>query len=218
MDVEMNVETNLDTYVGATERGPTRRYDPIIGTLVAITDDHEPVVEFDAPDGEPRRRTAFSTVRIEDGAVGHSVELMFVRGDLDRPVITKVATTLDWQAELQVRWDALGRRVQGIEPWPHEMEKLALEARVLACVAAWFAAEGNITHAASKLRTSRRALRQYVKLWKEQNPRLVPRRPAKERKHGRRRSRANVRKSAVERPVPVTDGSVERDDGSTVDG
>jgi hypothetical protein len=198
--------------------GPARCYEPVIGTLVAVTDDHEPVVEFGGPEGKARRRTAISTVKIEGGAVGHLVELGFVRGDLDRPVITKLAPSLDWQPQLQVRWDALGRKVLGLESGTHEIATLVEEFRVLACVTVWFEARGNITRAAKSRDTSRRSLRYYVNLWKAQNPGLVPRRPVKERKVKPRKSRAKARQPKVEGHAPAPDGGSERGDGSMADG
>ena len=201
-----------------TECGPNRRYEPIIGTLVVITDDYEPVVEFDAPDGEARRRTALATVKIDGGAVGHPVVLMFVRGDLDRPVITRLAPPLDWQRQLQVKWDALGRKVLGLESGAHAIAKLVEEFRVLACATAWFEAHGNITHAAKSRSTGRRSLRLYLDIWKAHNPGLVPQRPVKERQPRPRKSRARARKAKAQGHAPAPDGGVERRDGSMADG
>jgi hypothetical protein len=223
MEMETYVDRSAKTTDPKTEhdwtadvegRETTRRYEPVIGTLVVITDDHEPVVEFDALDGEPRRRTALATVRFDRSAVGHPVELMFVRGDLDRPVITKLVPSPAWQAELHARWDALGRKALGVEPWPDKFDKLFQEAKRLACVAAWFEAQGNITRAASTLRTSRRLVRGQLNAWKSQNPRLVPRPAAMERMPTPSSSSTNAHEPEAEGRAPVPDGDGERSEGS----
>lgn len=64
------------------------RYDAVLGTVVEAMPGHDPEVEFEGADGEILRRPAISTVPIDRRAVGHPVVLMFVGGDLDRPVIT----------------------------------------------------------------------------------------------------------------------------------
>jgi hypothetical protein len=63
------------------------RYDAVLGTVVEVVPGHDPVVEFEV-DGEVLRRPAISTVVVDRHAVGHPVVLMFVGGNLDRPVIT----------------------------------------------------------------------------------------------------------------------------------
>ena len=72
------------------EPGPTSapHYDAVLGTVVEATPGHDPEVEFERADGEIVRRPAISTVAIDRRAVGHPVVLMFVGGDLSRPVIT----------------------------------------------------------------------------------------------------------------------------------
>lgn len=72
------------------EHGSTSapRYDAVLGTVVDATPGHDPEVEFEGTAGEVRRCRALSTVPIDRHAVGHPVVLMFVGGNLDRPVIT----------------------------------------------------------------------------------------------------------------------------------
>src|SRR5690606_9623491 len=72
------------------EPGPTSapHYDAVLGTVVEATPGQDHEVEFEGADGEIVRRPAISTVAIDRRAVGHPVVLMFVGGDLDRPVIT----------------------------------------------------------------------------------------------------------------------------------
>ena len=218
---------------GDPEPGPTRRYEPIVGTLVVVTRDRELLVEFDGPEGECRRRTALAITPIESNAVGHPVELMFVEGDLDRPVLTKL---VDWKVELWARWAALGRKALGYEPGPWKVEALAEECKVLVCVAAWFREHGNKTHAANLVGTSRKVLRDRTAEWKSANPRLVPVPLVKELEAKARRSRAKARKPNAEGhapasagscehggartdgPASVRDGGIERDDGSVADG
>lgn len=70
---------------------PAPHYDAIVGTLVEAAPDEDPMdpmVEYEGPDGAVLRRAAATTVELEPEAVGHPVVLMFLRGDLDRPVIT----------------------------------------------------------------------------------------------------------------------------------
>jgi hypothetical protein len=138
--------------------------------LVEVSQGGEPLVELDGPDGEDRRCTAFATVPIDAGMVGRPVELRFV-GHQARPVITRV---IDVRAELRARWDALGRKVLGLDPDPRKLIALVEELRVLACTAAWLDADGCITHGAVRIGTSRRSLRVHVRRWTRHNPRLVP--------------------------------------------
>ncbi|MCH9684672.1 MAG: hypothetical protein K0V04_24770 [Deltaproteobacteria bacterium] len=72
----------------AFPESPVRHYEATIGTLVEAAVDSDPVVEFEGSDGEVVRRTAVSTVPVEADDMGHPVVLMFLRGDLDAPVIT----------------------------------------------------------------------------------------------------------------------------------
>ncbi|MCA9653243.1 MAG: hypothetical protein KC501_25235 [Myxococcales bacterium] len=142
----------------------------VIGTLVEILRDGEPVVEIDGPDGEEQRCTAISSIHIEATMVGQPVELTFV-SDLARPVIVAV---IDVRAVLRARWDDLGRKVLGLDPVQHKLSAMLGELRVLACTVAWLDAEGVITHGAERIGTSRRSLREHVRRWKRLYPRLGP--------------------------------------------
>lgn len=144
--------------------------EPVVGTLVAMSRSGNPLVELDGPDGELRRCTALAGVPVEADMVGRPVALTFV-GDLDQPVITRV---IDVRDVLRARWDALGRKVLGLDPGPRKLSVLTEEMRVLACTAAWFEANGSITHGAACVGTSRRSLRVHVRRWTAHNPRLVP--------------------------------------------
>lgn len=64
---------------------PTPHYGVMLGLLV---DFQPPIVEFEDPDGDIIQREALCTIALNSSTVGHSVVLMFVDGDLDRPIIT----------------------------------------------------------------------------------------------------------------------------------
>ncbi|MCX4240174.1 DUF6484 domain-containing protein [Paraliomyxa miuraensis] len=142
----------------------------VIGTLVELLTDGEPVVELDGPDGEEQRCTAIASIQIEATMVGQPVELTFV-SDLARPVIVGV---IDVRAVLRARWDDLGRRVLGLDPVPSKLSAMVGELRVLACTVAWLDSEGVITHGAVRIGTSRKSLREHVRRWKRLYPRLGP--------------------------------------------
>lgn len=74
----------------APEPTAVQQFGALLGTLVEAPGGAGPVVEFAAPDGEVRRHVAATTVQIEAGTLGHPVLLMFLDGDLARPVITGV--------------------------------------------------------------------------------------------------------------------------------
>jgi len=71
-----------------TGRGPVPRYGTVLGTLVDVREPLAPVVEFEGVDGQVVRRSALTTVPIEPSAAGHTVVVMFVYGDPERPIIT----------------------------------------------------------------------------------------------------------------------------------
>lgn len=80
-----------------------------------------------------------------------------------------------WRAALEGKWEALRRQVLALDPtskW--KMAELGQECQDLAAVAAWYEAHGNITRAAERLGTSRRALRERVAKWKQSNPHALP--------------------------------------------
>jgi len=67
---------------------PSPRYGTILGTLVDAREPLAPVVEFEGVDGQVVQRSALTTVPIESNAAGHTVVVMFVHGDPERPIIT----------------------------------------------------------------------------------------------------------------------------------
>lgn len=74
----------------APASAPPKQYSAIVGTLVERGEDGALVVEFAAGDAEVRRCLAVATVEVAAGTLGHPVLLMFLGGDLERPVITGV--------------------------------------------------------------------------------------------------------------------------------
>jgi hypothetical protein len=84
----------------------------------------------------------------------------------------------DWRAALAVRWQALGFEILGLGPTPRRtLSELARECEAIVVVVALFEALGNITHAAARVGTSRRAFRERVALWRRRYPHFVPRPP-----------------------------------------
>lgn len=80
-----------------------------------------------------------------------------------------------WRAALEGKWEALRRQVLGLEPKSkRKMAELGQECQALAAVAAWYEAHGNITRAAERLGTSRRALRERIAKWRQNNPQVLP--------------------------------------------
>ena len=86
------------THDTAAPRLPTAPPDPeatrspchgiVIGTLIDAREAQAPVVAFEGHEGEVVRREALCAVPLDSRAVGHPVVLMFVDGDLDRPIVT----------------------------------------------------------------------------------------------------------------------------------
>ncbi|MEM9456553.1 MAG: DUF6484 domain-containing protein [Myxococcota bacterium] len=62
-------------------------YHTLLGTVVELEEDRDPEVEFETANGEILRHKAVSTVPLGLDAVGHPVVLMFLRGEVDHPVI-----------------------------------------------------------------------------------------------------------------------------------
>lgn len=80
-----------------------------------------------------------------------------------------------WRAFIEDKWEALRRQALGLDPPPQrKLSQLAEECQVLAAVAAWYESYGNITQAARRMGTSRRALRERLLRWREENPQLPP--------------------------------------------
>lgn len=59
-----------------------------MGTLVEAKPGEDLIVEFEGPDGGVLRHTAATTVELESEEPGCTVVLMFLDGDITRPVIT----------------------------------------------------------------------------------------------------------------------------------
>ncbi|MCX4239393.1 DUF6484 domain-containing protein [Paraliomyxa miuraensis] len=179
----------------AREFDPSLRFEPLMGTVVEVSQDLEVVVKLVAPSGECLRARALATIPIEPGMVGQPVELTFIEGHLDRPVITRL---VDLRAELRAQWDALGRKVLSIDADPRKLAELLRETRSLVCTAALLDAAGNITYGAKNVGMSRKSVREYVDRWKRNNPRLAP---VLEALDGRRReSRTKMRPTQAEGP------------------
>jgi len=82
---------------------------------------------------------------------------------------------LDWQVALASKWQALGREVLGLHEGPRRrLSELGRACLALAVAAAWFESQGNITHAAARLRTNRKTFREHTLAWRRENPQLVP--------------------------------------------
>jgi hypothetical protein len=76
---------------------------------------------------------------------------------------------------LGARWEALRGELLGPAiSARRKVSELGRESQYLAIIAAWFEAGGNITHAAERLGTGRRAVRERVKEWLREHPHLVP--------------------------------------------
>ncbi|MCX4240137.1 DUF6484 domain-containing protein [Paraliomyxa miuraensis] len=188
----MNAESPEDPNA-ARESDPSLQFEPLMGTVVAVSQDGEVVVKLVAPNGQCLRAKALATIPIEPGMVGQPVELTFIEGHLDRPVITRL---VDLRAELRAQWDALGRKVLAIDADPRKLAELLRETRALVCTAAILDAVGNVTYGAKNVGMSRKSVRQYVDRWKRNNPRLAP---VLEALVGRQRaSRTKMRSTRVE--------------------
>ncbi|MCX4239746.1 DUF6484 domain-containing protein [Paraliomyxa miuraensis] len=190
----MNAESPEDPNA-ATESDPSLQFEPLMGTVVEVSQDLEAVVKLVAPNGECLQARALATIPIEPAMVGHPVELTFIEGHLDRPVITRL---VDLRAELRAQWDALGRKVLAIDADPRKLAELLRETRSLICMAAILDAAGNITYGAKNVGMSRKSVREYVDRWKRNNPRLAP---VLEALDGRRReSRTKMRPTRAKGP------------------
>lgn len=110
----------------------------------------------------------------------------------EHELLGPLLTGTDWRAAIFSRWLVLGLRVLRVDANdPLALEEVGHESRTLAAVVAWFEQQGNITLAADRLRTSRRALRRCLLAWTHRNPRFVPPERAKRArpKKSRRRKR-----------------------------
>jgi hypothetical protein len=94
-----------------------------------------------------------------------------MRPTLENDRIAALLATSDWKTAILEQWTFLGLRILRLDlEAPLSPREVALECSVLVCLAAWIKCKGNITHAAVLLNTSRRALRGYIKIWKNSNP------------------------------------------------
>lgn len=81
----------------------------------------------------------------------------------------------DWKAELERRWQALGRKILVVEPArPPKLREVLAECTAIAIVWALVQNEGNLTGAARWLHTGRRVVRECFRAWRRANPTLVP--------------------------------------------
>ncbi|MCX4239623.1 DUF6484 domain-containing protein [Paraliomyxa miuraensis] len=142
-----------------------------MGTVVEVSQDGEVVVELVAPNGECLRCKALATVPVESAMVGQPVELTFIEGHLDRPVVTR---PFDMKAEFRAQWDALGRKVLGLDSDPRKLAELLECIGSLACMTALLDAAGNVTHGAMSVGAGRRTFREHVRRWKLNNPHFAP--------------------------------------------
>lgn len=101
-----------------------------------------------------------------------------------------------WRTLLESKWEALRHQVLGLDSAPRrKLSELVRECESLAAVTAWYESHGNITHAAERLGTSRKAVRKRLVGWRRDNPQLEPSRPRKQARP--RKTRALERKSEV---------------------
>ena len=83
--------------------------------------------------------------------------------------------TVDWKAELESRWQALGRKVFVVEPeQPPKLQEILDECAQLVVVWALARTRGNFTHAAMWFETSRKVVRRCFVAWRRINPDLIP--------------------------------------------
>ena len=95
-----------------------------------------------------------------------------------------------WRMQLEGQWEALRLRALGLDPKAsRKLSELGRECQSLAAVAAWYQADGNITHAAERVGTSRRGLRERIKKWMEDNPTPPAVEPRRQQPHKRENDR-----------------------------
>lgn len=84
--------------------------------------------------------------------------------------------TPEWRTVIESAWETLRRQALGLESSvpPLKLSELSQECQSLAAVTAWYENHGNITHAALRLGTSRRALRERLARWRQDHPQLPP--------------------------------------------
>ncbi|MCH9688359.1 MAG: helix-turn-helix domain-containing protein [Deltaproteobacteria bacterium] len=81
----------------------------------------------------------------------------------------------DLRALLLARWNALGEETfNGDLVDDRRLSDIGRDSELLATVTAWFRTKGNITRAAQRIRSSRRTLRERIKVWRKIHPDFVP--------------------------------------------
>jgi hypothetical protein len=87
-----------------------------------------------------------------------------------------VADVPEWRRVIEQRLEVLRSELFGGGSGPRRrVSELGRETQNLAMIAAWFEADGNITHAAERLGTSRKTVRNRVEEWRKSYPHLTPR-------------------------------------------
>ena len=101
---------------------------------------------------------------------------MDVETNLGRPAkTTDPSSGHDWQAELEGRWQALGRRIfVGTLEKPPRLAEILEECEQLASIWALVQKKGNLTSASGWIACSRRRLRGVLRAWIRDNPNLIP--------------------------------------------
>jgi hypothetical protein len=95
---------------------------------------------------------------------------------LGRPAkTTDPGSGYDWKAEMEGRWQALGRRIfVGALEKPPRLAVILDECEQLASIWALVQNEGNLTGASRWIACSRRKLRGILHAWLRDNPDLIP--------------------------------------------
>lgn len=96
--------------------------------------------------------------------------------DDHNPVDSSPVESPEWRALIESAWESLRRKALGLESAgpPVRLSELSQECQSLAAVTAWYENHGNITRAALRLGTTRRALRERLKRWRKDHPHLCP--------------------------------------------
>lgn len=89
--------------------------------------------------------------------------------------LTPPAALPEWRAVIEREWEDLRRRALGLDATAAlSLARVNHECGMLTAVTAWFQSHGNITRAAKRLGVSRRLLRERIRLWRKDQPQLVP--------------------------------------------
>lgn len=83
--------------------------------------------------------------------------------------------TPEWRILIERKLGLLRENILGSASSPRpRIADLSRECALLVAVVAWFEAHGNISRAAERLGTSRRALRQRITIWLGEHPQVRP--------------------------------------------